>query len=250
MREVPYIDRGIHDGGRRRKRSRSPAARLLAFVIVALLVASVLAIAWECVNGGNHASGVSYTAHTPISISGNSQFTSANGVVRGNGTAGNPYVIENWSIDATGYSSAISIFGTSAYFIIRNCSLSNANGDIISITGVSVSNGQIINNICAGGGIDGIYLSNCHNFLIYNNSCVDNTNWGIRIRNTDGITIFGNYCENNGVSGSDAGMFFDGSDRNAIKANMLYDNNIGIMFSASSRNNVSYNNCSMNTGLG
>ena len=39
--------------------------------------------------------------HSTIYINNNTSFTSANGVVSGNGTIFNPFIIENWSIDAS-----------------------------------------------------------------------------------------------------------------------------------------------------
>ncbi len=39
--------------------------------------------------------------HDTICINGNSQFTKANGVVSGGGIKNNPYIIENWDINAT-----------------------------------------------------------------------------------------------------------------------------------------------------
>ena len=41
-----------------------------------------------------------YTPHAPIYINGNADFTSANGVTSGAGTASNPFIIEGWEIDA------------------------------------------------------------------------------------------------------------------------------------------------------
>ncbi len=67
--------------------------------------------------------------HAPIDISGNSQWTSANGVRYGAGTTNNPYVIENWSITQStcNYAAGIQIHGNSTvYAIIRNNWITNA----------------------------------------------------------------------------------------------------------------------------
>ena len=69
---------------------------------------------------------LSFTIFNPIYINGNSQFTTTNGVVSGTGIATDPYVIENWSINA-GSSIGIHIRFTTAYFIIRNCDIYNGN---------------------------------------------------------------------------------------------------------------------------
>ncbi len=56
--------------------------------------------------------------HAPIQINGNAGLIAANGVVAGNGSADDPYLIWGWSINATG-SSAILVEDTTAYLTIR-----------------------------------------------------------------------------------------------------------------------------------
>lgn len=59
---------------------------------------------WErqfSINGSlrnNFSNKISYTPHFPIRINGNDDFTSKNGVVTGDGTKENPYIIEGWEI--------------------------------------------------------------------------------------------------------------------------------------------------------
>lgn len=62
-----------------------------------------------------------YTAHAPITIIGDANFTLANGVVAGNGSVDNPYIISGWEIDATGQTHGIKVEMTSANFVIRDC---------------------------------------------------------------------------------------------------------------------------------
>jgi hypothetical protein len=73
---------------------------------------------------GNFPSPLIQNNHSPIKIISNSNFTIANGIVAGNGTVLNPYILENWSIDAS-ITDGISIIGTTSYFIIRNCHIFN-----------------------------------------------------------------------------------------------------------------------------
>ena len=61
------------------------------------------------------------TQHNAIYIDGDSDFTSANGVVSGSGIKSDPYIIENWSISASN-AHGILIENTNAFFKIRNCS--------------------------------------------------------------------------------------------------------------------------------
>lgn len=64
-------------------------------------------------------------AHSPIVIVGNEAFTARNGVLRGSGTAEDPYVIEGWLIDAPQAPIGIHISDTDAYVIVRRCEVRN-----------------------------------------------------------------------------------------------------------------------------
>jgi len=56
--------------------------------------------------------------HNPIHIDGDMEFTFENGVVSGDGTETNPYIIKNWSIDPV-KNIGILIENTNSYFIIK-----------------------------------------------------------------------------------------------------------------------------------
>ena len=63
--------------------------------------------------------------HDPILIDGDANFTAANGVTRGSGTASDPYVVEGWSV-ASGTEAAIYVRNTRAHFEVRNVSIAGA----------------------------------------------------------------------------------------------------------------------------
>ena len=85
------------------------------------------------------------TNHTPITIIGNANFTSANGVIGGAGTEQDPYLIANWVIDGNGSNHCIQLVNTTAYFRIENCQLWNATaGGMLD----NVTNGLLQQNIC------------------------------------------------------------------------------------------------------
>jgi parallel beta-helix repeat protein len=68
-----------------------------------------------------------------------------NGITGGTGTAVDPYVIQGWSI-ASGSNSAISVTGTRAHFLIKDCVLSRGPvGSAYGITLVRTSNATIQN---------------------------------------------------------------------------------------------------------
>ena len=74
-------------------------------------------------------------AHEPISIVSDEGFTAENGVVAGDGTADDPYVIAGWTIDA-GTGVGIRIQATSAHVLIRDCEMT---GDRRRGTGILVA---------------------------------------------------------------------------------------------------------------
>src|SRR2546428_10031548 len=64
----------------------------------------------------------SFTPHAPIFIDSDANFTAASGVTRGNGSAGNPYVIEGWDINAANRAGAFVRWST-AHVILRTLSV-------------------------------------------------------------------------------------------------------------------------------
>ncbi|RLF33840.1 MAG: hypothetical protein DRM98_01650, partial [Thermoplasmata archaeon] len=83
-----------------------------------------------------------FDSHNPICINGNMNFTDKNGVRSGDGTQYNPYIIENWSINAS-TAHGICIKNTDAFFVIRNCSVYNGEGNYDGVFFSNVKNGKI-----------------------------------------------------------------------------------------------------------
>ena len=107
----------------------------------------------------------SSVAFTPIEIDGNTELD-AWAAVNSPGTDGlswgNAHIIENYEIDATGTNFGISITNTDRYLIIRNCDVSNAL-------------------------FDGISISSCQNIEITACDFHDNTNSGIRTPSSNNL---------------------------------------------------------------
>jgi parallel beta-helix repeat protein len=177
-------------------------------------------------------------AHDPIFIAGDNSFTQANGVNGGGtGTIVDPYVIENWILDAVN-ANGICIENTTAYFVIRNCLVKN--------TGTTIP----------GSGYTAIYLENCINGVIANNSCT-NSAYGINLHYSSEDNLIGNTCDKNGW-----GISLDSSSNNNLTGNTctnsgyetyswgypwLYYSEPGIRLISSSNNELSNNNCSNNS---
>ncbi len=143
---------------------------------------------------------ITTTPRGEIRINSNADFTLANGVSSGNGSAGNPWVIENWEINGTIFGPCIYLGNVTDNFIIRNCTLmfpySNWSGLYWEAAGIQLWNtdyGDIINNIihnCSRG----IYLS---------------------------VHSDHNLIENNQISSVYYGLFLDGSNYNLIINNQI-----------------------------
>ncbi len=184
-------------------------------------------------------------SHSKIYINGNNQFTSENGVSNPSalGTEGDPFIIENWIIDAGGSGSAIFIENTNKYFKIENCSFYNS-GSNVADAGMrfyNVSNGIIINNTVSNNGWSGMRLISSVNNTITNNIANNNPDLGIYLRdssNSNNVTY--NTCNNNGQWGIE---LYINSDGNLIKGNTVSSNNkVGIQINSGCDNNLIYYN--------
>jgi len=118
-------------------------------------------------------------SHSPILIDGNGGFTEQNGVISGNGTASDPYIIEGWAIYSPG-ENAIDVRDTDAYFTIRN--------SIVSSDNPGHPTGCGSDNIVACQ--KGIFLFNVSNCTIENVE-VSNNELGIVVDRSKNILIEG-----------------------------------------------------------
>lgn len=130
--------------------------RISMLVLLAVMTLAVIGFA-----GGTHA---------PILILGNSDFTAANGVVGGTGTAADPYIISGWEITVPQNAKyAIKIENTSAHFVIRG----------VIIRGVAAADGAAISlGFVSAGKLEKCLISDSRN--------------GIEISSSTGITMTGN----------------------------------------------------------
>ncbi len=205
-------------------------------IVVAVLGALVLLVLVS-----TPVTGTITTQHAPIFINGDNSFIPSNGVVLGSGTADDPYIIENWVIDASS-AHGVRIEDTTAYFVIRNCLVENGKGD--RHDGVyldNVVNGKIENNTCSNNSY-GIYLYSSSYNTLSNNACLGNGN-GIWLQNSSYNAIENNTCEKN----YDFGIYLDSSSNNALTNNTCESNILyGIRLDSSSNNTLSNNTCENN----
>ncbi|MFX1600414.1 MAG: right-handed parallel beta-helix repeat-containing protein [Promethearchaeota archaeon] len=176
--------------------------------------------------------------HSPINISGNTEFTAPNGVSSGAGTSGDPYIIRDLIIEVAGSQSCILISNTNVFFKIENCTLKTLG--LYTINLINVSNGWIHNNDIS---LAGISLFNSHNNNISNNILLDYNE--IYIGFSDNNNILNNYIKNSTTSG----IKFISSNDNIVEGNEIYDcSDFAIGIWSASNNSIIRNNYIFNNG--
>ena len=173
--------------------------------------------------------GATFRPHAPIFITSNIGFTITNGVVGGQGTVSQPYIISGWEITQT--DGGIGISGTTAYFIIRNVYVHN----VYSNPGItlSVRNGQVDNSTVAAnnGPFPGISITNSTNIIVDGNSVSSNPGGGIFLRFSDSVVISRNNVSDNGFPDNRqvpaiSGIETQSSTNVIIRSNHLISNDI------------------------
>ena len=175
--------------------------------------------------------GVTNTTHAPIRINGNGDFgIGINGVSAGDGSAGNPWIIEGWDINGTGFGYCLYVGNTTDYFEVRDCSLHDVDGDW-SFPAFRTS---------------GLLLYNVTNAEIVYNEINSNNKYGIILYDTDNNTVSHNNISNNDYGG----IYVDYSYTNTISDNNLSMNyGYGIYLDYSNYNHLSNNTASSIIGI-
>jgi len=174
--------------------------RKVAVAAIVFLVAVVSAgLVGGQVGGGGF---LWWGAHEPIYIYGDDDFTIANGVMSGSGTAGDPYIIEGWRIEAPNADYGIYIDHTSAHFIIRDCVIERAR--LAGIYLNSVRNGRI-EGVQISLSDTAVYLLNSHENYLTESVIADCRYGVVSAGDSRGNYIVGNSFIGNGLNGRDPG---------------------------------------------
>lgn len=183
----------------------------------------------------------------------------------GDGTKGNPYIIEDYDINASS-AHGIEIRNTDVYFIIRNCVIYNGyEENVRSNYGIyfyNVTNGRI-DSVISENNYYGIFLQNSLNNTIINSVCSDNNEEGIHLFSSSDNKIsncaaynnfrgIGIYSSNNNMitnyisyGNHYYGIIFYSSNNNQITDSLFYKNGYGsIYFEHASNNIISNSTCS------
>lgn len=175
----------------------------------------------------------------PIYIDGNANFTSTNGVTGGSGTVSDPYIIENYDINAS-TAHGIEIRNTNVYFIIRNCIIHDGKSNYkYGIYLYNVTNGKIENVTSYNNYYYGVYLYSSSNNILVDCNAYDNYE-GFSLIFSLNTDIAGCYAYNNSNVGIHLSSF---SSNNTITGCAFYNNFKGIWLSSSENNVIT--NCSI-----
>jgi parallel beta-helix repeat protein len=259
LRAIMFYSYSGAPGGRRMSRL---TALLSTAVLASLLTTSfmmILSIVPETVSA--------YTVRSPIYICGDAEFTSANGVTAGSGTASDPYLIEGWEIDAT-TAHGIWIVDTNAHFTILSCYVHDGGTDLHGIYLHGCTNCTVTGNTCSNN-YHGILLTTSNNNTLSDNNCSSNNDNGIMLHSSSNNALSNNHCSlngyhegiylgysnNNTLSGNTCsnnieGIWLYASDNNTLSRNTFSNNDIGVLLFRSGNNTLSDNDCSSNDASG
>jgi parallel beta-helix repeat protein len=183
------------------------------------------------------------TAVNPIRINSNADFDAAHNVSAGDGSSGNPWIIENLEVNASKTSFGIYVGNTTDYFIIRNCYVHDAAGGVFdflyspdaAIVLNNVQNGLVLNNTLYSNGWAGVYARNSQYLNISGNTAVCSY-YAIYLS-----TVNNSVISNNNLTNNNAGIWIDPSSGNLVHNNTATDGIHGIVVVASSGNDLTYN---------
>jgi len=170
----------------------------------------------------------------PFYIDGDSQFTIENGVISGNGTLDDPYIIKDWDINAS-TANGITIVNTSKYFVIRNCVVYGGGDRYSGIRLYNVTNGWIDNVTSWDNGngieIDGKSSDN----RVSNSNFYDNQYSGVWIFNSSKNTVINCTSYNNSWSAIE---LYYSNDNSLIDCTLYGNLHAGIWLQGSSNNTI------------
>lgn len=172
---------------------------VVALAACALLAASSGAFlmgAYLGGDGGERGARVAYTAHAPILIVGDAGFTPANGVTGGTGTASDPFIIENWEIDATGALAGIHIMGTTKHYVIRHGHVYG--DDAYGVALYQAPHGTILESLFDSGALGVVAIESSHS-NITGNIIVNQDLFGIEVAMSQWVNVTLNYCDMNNM---------------------------------------------------
>ena len=186
-------------------RDKNPfiAKTLLTSLVIIVLIGSFLSAAllvpfttdgvWD-----EPKSRTTYTTHSPIIITGDAAFTRSNGVVDGEGTGEDPYVIENWEIDASRRGYGVMVSDTTKPYVIRNIHVieSELSGILLS----NAPNGTVEACLLEKGGY-GLVATGSDHIGLFDNTVTNHSRVAVEITDCEWVSIVKNRLQGTGLVG-------------------------------------------------
>ncbi|MFX0092347.1 MAG: nitrous oxide reductase family maturation protein NosD, partial [Candidatus Hodarchaeota archaeon] len=173
-----------------------------------------------------------YVEHEPIVISKNIDFDIYG--FPGNGTAINPYRIQNLNITRAAY--LIKIQNTTSHFMISSCLLNGIDKSKPGIYFSNVTNGELKHNELYNA-YNGLWFERLKNSTLVNNTIQDTGRWGIVLSSCKNVTLE----ENKVINNVRDGIWLSKSNNCLLKNNTLTKNDIGIKNLGSPNINITLN---------
>jgi len=203
--------------------------KLLILVCVIILIISVSNIVIADITSFEKEKSISnyleYILHDPILIDGNEDFViGQNGVVSGEGTEGDPFVISGWDIDAS-TAHGIHIKNSNVYFVIMDCivhdGLDGAGGGFIGFNGIRLENviNGFVDDVNSTRNGFGLKIKGSSSDIFVSNSSFCQNNGGIGLGGSF-IYVFNNSISHNGC-GIGVYCFQSIIEKNTITYNLL-----------------------------
>jgi parallel beta-helix repeat protein len=174
---------------------------------------------------------------SPITITGNSDFQYVS--ERGDGTPGDPWVIEHLDINGSAFSQdGIYVKDTTDYFVISNCRITNTQGGYSGIYFENVTNGAVVDSLVQHGFANGITIMYSSTVKIQSSEILDNGQFGIYAEGSSAVHVLGNEASGN-LGG--LGIYLYTTPDSAIIGNVAYNNGVSILVGASNNVRISGN---------
>ena len=194
---------------------------LVITVVVILLLSVVVPGAVTAEEGEEEENDTNdYIVREPIRINGNDDFAAQAAAEgwSGDGSEGDPYVIEGYEINGTGYGYGIYVGNTTVHFVVRGCYVHNA----------SIAVGELHSNIYKYYADSGMNLYNVQNGRLESNTIQNNRRKGIRLYRSNHNYIANNKISNDNISRTASGISLFVSSNNIIVNNSISRQHTGI----------------------
>jgi parallel beta-helix repeat protein len=210
-----------------------------------------------------------FMTHSPILIEGEVALTTANGVTGGDGTAGNPFIIQGWDIDASGATEAgIAVSNITSHLVIRNVNVhsglsinlgialmnlthctveySRSTDNVAGIGALMCDHIVIQNNILENNDQEGILVFNSNYSWVSHNIAVGGAGIGVALFNSHGSSVVNNTMSYNAV----AGLALEFCNLTTVLNNIMENNMAGLMLVMSNWSAILYNNITQSSTYG